>query len=226
MKKNTRIKAIRVSDESQREGALKVVESTYVEEKNWVQIAEDLFPVEDLEDPTLSWFYATLDGKPAGVLRVDYAPSLEPYLEHGDVVFEIPIDVEAFIKTHRIADIGRFAVVPEHRRQIRVALALMNAATYDTVQRGYTHYVTDIFEGEQHSPYLFHTRVMGFVPVASRSGGELNCNNRRITLLMDLEKSYNRLKKTNHRLFDVLTDGWDEAMHERFQPVTSAGLML
>ena len=224
MKKNTQIKAIRVSNEMQREGALEVIESTYVQEKHWVRAAEELFPSKDLTDPTLSWFLAFVDEVPAGILRVDYAPSLEPYLDHGDVVLEIPIDVEAFIKTHRIADIGRFAVVPTYRRQIRVALALMNSATYDTVQRSYTHYVTDIFEGEQHSPYLFHTRVMGFVPVASRSEGELNCKHRRITLLMDLAKSYNQLKKANHRLFDILTEGWDEEMHERFEPLTSANV--
>ena len=90
---------------------------------------------------------------------------------------------------------------------------------YDTVKRGYSHYVTDIFEGEEHSPYLFHTRVMGFMPVATRSEGELNCAHRRITLLMDLEKSYHRLKAENHRLFDTLTAKWDADMHNRFAPV-------
>ena len=226
MKKKSQINAVRVSDEKHRQYALEVAQATYVKEKQWVQTAEELFPASDLKDTTLSWFLATVDGVPAGILRVDYAPSLEPYLEYGDVVFEIPIDVEAFIKTNRIADIGRFAVVPSYRRQMRVALALMNAATYDTVRRDYTHYVTDIFEGEAHSPYLFHTRVMGFVPVASRSEGELNCKHRRITLLMDLAKSYTELKKENHRLFDILTDGWDEAMHDRFTPVSSADAVL
>ena len=219
MRKNSHIHAVRVEHEAQRQDALDVIQATYVREKQWVGTAEELFRADELTDPTLSWFLAYDGDKPAGMLRVNYAPSLDEYLEYGDVEIKIPVDVKSFIRTNLIADIGRFAVIPAYRRQIRVALALMSAATYDTVQRGYSHYVTDIFEGEEHSPYLFHTRVMGFVPVASRSEGELNCSHRRITLLMDLAKSYHRLKQQNHRLFDTLTAGWDASMHERFSPV-------
>ena len=129
MRKKSHIHAIRVHQEAQRQEALEIVQATYVQEKQWVGAAEDLFGADELSDPTLSWFLAYVDEQPAGMLRVNYAPSLDEYLEHGDVEIKIPIDVEAFIRTHLIADIGRFAVVPAFRRQIRVALALMSAAT-------------------------------------------------------------------------------------------------
>ena len=49
------------------------------------------------------------------------------------------IDVEKFLRQHRIAEVGRFAVVPEHRGNLMLAAALMRSATEEMVTRGYTH---------------------------------------------------------------------------------------
>ena len=66
-----------------------------------------------------------------------------------------------------------------HRRRPRVALRLMGAAVRELVLRGYTHLVTDVFEGERHSPLDFHVRVLGAraaagpsaVPAITRAAG-------------------------------------------------------
>jgi len=63
------------------------------------------------------------------------------------------------------------------------------------VTRGYTHVITDVFEDDPHSPLGFHTRVMGFRPVGTHDHGDLNCKNRRITLLLDLKSSSQRLRR-------------------------------
>ena len=107
------------------------------------------------------------------------------------------------------------AVLPQHRKNHYIAAALMRAAVRDTLERGYTHYVTDIFEGEKHSPYLFHTRVMGFEPVATHDVGELNCPHRRVTMVLDLPAAYRRLKRTGGWLFRYLTADWSESLHRR-----------
>ena len=81
--------------------------------------------------------------------------------------------------------------------------------------RGVTTALTDIFEGEQHSPYLFHTRVMGFEPVATHDEIELNCPNRRVTMVLDLQAAYRRLRRSGGWLFRYLTADWSEALHRR-----------
>ncbi|MEZ0302758.1 MAG: hypothetical protein ACAH24_11960, partial [Hyphomicrobiaceae bacterium] len=125
------------------------------------------------------------------------------------------IDLESFIRQHRIAEVGRFAVVAEHRSNVLVAAALMRAATEEMVARGYTHVITDVFEDDTHSPLGFHTRVMGFIPVATHEHGELNCKSRRITLVLDLKSSYLRLKARGNWVYRYLTAHWPDAMHQR-----------
>jgi hypothetical protein len=95
---------------------------------------------------------------------------------------------------NQIAEVGRFAVLAEHRGNVLLAAALMRAATEEMVDKGYTHVITDVFEDDTHSPLGFYTRVMGFLPVATHDHGELNCKSRRITLVLDLKSSYRRLK--------------------------------
>ncbi len=97
-----------------------------------------------------------------------------------------------------------------------LAAALMRAATEDMVELGYTHLITDVFEDDVHSPLGFHTRVMGFLPVATHDHGELNCASRRITLVLDLKSSYQRLKARGNWLYRYLTRDWDDALHRRF----------
>jgi hypothetical protein len=119
-----------------------------------------------------------------------------------------------FVLQRRIAEIGRFAVVPRYRRRIMMAAELMRVATAEVVVRRYTHFVTDVFEDDPHSPYGFRTRVMGFHPVATHDVGELHCRSRRITMVLDLRAAYFRLKARGNWMYRYLTGQWDESLHE------------
>jgi len=149
------------------------------------------------------------------VLRVLYDPPYLQYAAYGLKLLDPSLRVEEFIRDNRIAEVGRFAVQPEFRGQFMVAAALMRSATEETVARGYTHLVTDVFEDDPHTPYHFHTRVLGFLPVATHDVGELHCRSRRITMLLDLNAAYERLNKGGSWLFRYLTSGWDQALHRR-----------
>ena len=212
-----RVLVKRIHTESDRADAIVVLKATYAAEKNWVADADKMFERDDLTNEQVSWFVAYRDGVPVGVLRILYEPPLGLYKEYGFKMLVDGLDIDAFIKNNRIAEIGRFAVVPEQRRFPFVAGALMRAASEETVRRGFTHYVTDVFEGEKHSPYEFHTRVMGFTPVATHDVGELNCPNRRITLILDLKQAYHRIKQSKKWVFRLLTDGWDAELHRKME---------
>lgn len=209
-----RLQVIRVATDAQRTLAIEVMRATYKQEKNWITRDEKLFPDDELGNPGVSWFVVLEGGKPVGTLRVLYDLPLDLYKEYGFKTLG-GIDLDEFIKKNRIAEIGRFAVLPEYRRHMVVVGALMREASRETIERGYTHYVTDIFEGEAHSPYNFHTRVLGFEPVATHDTGELNCPNRRITLILDLAAGYTRLRTQGGWLFRFFTDGWPAHIHER-----------
>jgi 1-acyl-sn-glycerol-3-phosphate acyltransferase len=114
-----------------------------------------------------------------------------------------------------MTEIGRFAIVPRYRRNLLIAVALMRAATRETVECGFTHYITDVFEDDPHSPYHFHTMVMGFDPVATHERGELACASRRITMILDLKAAYQRLRRRKSWIFRSLTKDWDEQLHAR-----------
>jgi hypothetical protein len=200
-----------------RRQALHVLDATYVREKRWVNDAAELFPAGALADDNVSWVLATVDDDPAGVLRVRFDPPLERYREYdfdplGDGG---PLDVDAFVRAHRIAQIGPFAVRPTYRRRFRVVFWLMRVAGAETLAREYTHYVTDVFEDEEHSPYRFHTRVLGFRPVATHEAGEMDCLHRRITLVLNLRDAYERLRDSRNRLYRFLTEGVDAPLFRR-----------
>lgn len=205
----------RVATPAGRELALQVLRSTYQQEKGWVDRVESQLPETDLQQSSLSWFVAQNGHAPVGVLRVHFAPPVEQYRAYGVTLLQRGIDVDRFLRTHRIAEIGRFAVLPRYRRNPLIALALMRAATRETVERGFTHFVTDVFEDDPHSPYRFHTRVMGFAPVATHEAGELRCASRRITLILDLKAAYQRLKRRKSWMFRSLTADWDDRLHQR-----------
>lgn len=212
-----RIHVVRAANADDRLHALQVLKATYREEKNWVKDEAKVFPPEDLRDGQVSWFVVFMDDQPVGVLRVLYDPPLEAYREYGLKQIRPGLDVEDFVRSHRIAEIGRFAVLPEYRKYSVVVVQLMGAASQETVSRGFSHYITDIFEGERHSPYHFHTRVMGFHAVATHDVGELNCPNRRITMILDLKEAYQRLRNSQSWAFRMLTQDWNEEAHKRMQ---------
>lgn len=211
------IHVTRVQSPSDRDLAMQVLKATYREEKNWVADEQKMFSTADLVDGEVTWFVALVDATPVGVVRILYAPPLDLYRQYGFKQIGQGIDVEAFIRNHRIAEIGRFAVLPEYRKYMTVVGALMSSASRETVARGFTHYITDVFEGEKHSPYEFHTRVMGFLPVATHDVGELNCSLRRITLVLDIRAAYQRLRETQPWAFRFLTGNWGEELHQRMQ---------
>jgi hypothetical protein len=207
-------RARRVETEADRQKALEVLRVTYRDEKAWVFDVEPMFLASDLERSNISWFLATKRGKPVGVLRILYNPSLEQYLKYDLKRIDKSLEIEAFIRKGRFAEIGRFAVVPERRNGIAVALSLMRAATREVVLRGYTQLVTDVFENDPHSPFGFHTRVIGFRLVGTHEVGELGFKGRRLTLLLDIKVAYQSLKARGTWFFRVMTKGWTQTMHK------------
>jgi len=205
----------RVADEAGRQQVIEVLRATYLREKRWVSDPETQIPPEDLQCDDISWFIVSRRSRPAGVLRVRYDPPVAAYAKYGFKLLDPNLPVESFLREHRIAEIGRFAVIPRYRRRFMVAAALIRAACAETVERGYTHFITDVFEDEAHSPYGFHTRVMGFYPVATHEVGELNCRNRRITMVLDLKAAYQRLRRRGNWIYRYLTGHWDDALHRR-----------
>lgn len=218
----TKVRAIKVTDEAGRQQALQVLKAIYCQEKNWIGNEVHAFDASDLTNKAVSWFLAFLGDEPAGVLRVLYEPPMELYKAYGFKKLNSNIDIEACIKNCKIAEIGRFAILPSARKNIMIAGQLMRLAVQDTLEHGFTHYITDIFEGEEHSPYQFHTRVMGFIPVATHDVGELNCPNRRITMVLELAECYQRIKKTGGWVFRTLTGDWPKELHERMEAAYQA----
>jgi hypothetical protein len=168
-----------------------------------------MFPENDLARDDISWFIATRRNEPMGVLRVLYEPSIEQYYKYALNPIDTTIAVDDFIKSERIAEVGRFAVIPERRSGV------MRAATREIVSRGFTQLVTDVFENDPHSPFRFHTRIVGFRPVATHEAGELNAKGRRITLLLDIKIAYQTLKSRGTWFFRAMTKDWTEVMHKR-----------
>lgn len=214
MKKFELTRTKRVRTEREREMVLAVLAATYVEEKGWIDEAERLFPIEDLARPDVSWFLAAKRGQPVGVLRVDYDPPLAKYLAYGLKPIVASTDLASLIANERIAEIGRFAVVPERRRSVAVVVSLMYKATHEIVLRGCTQLVTDVFENDPHSPLGFHTRIVGFKPIATHEIGELRHKGRRITLLLNLKLGYCSLRARGNRFFRTMTRGWTASMHD------------
>jgi hypothetical protein len=209
------VKVERITDESGRDAILEVLIATYQKEKKWIADPAHQFSSADIQRHDIAWFMVRFDGRPVGVLRTLYDPPILQYANYGLKLIDRHLDIESFLKHNRIAEVGRFAVVAEHRGNFLLAAALMRAATEEMVVRGYTHVVTDVFEDDPHSPLGFHTRVMGFMPVATHDHGELHCTSRRITLVLDLKSSYLRLKTRGNWVYRYLTAHWPDALHRR-----------
>jgi len=216
MMDDNRIVSQQITNEAGRQAALAVLNSTYLQEKGWVTNSDHQFPAIDLDRDDIAWFIVHLDGRPVGVLRTVFDPPLLQYAKYRLKLLDPRMDVESFLRQHRIAEVGRFAVESEHRGNVMLAAALMRAATQEMVVRGCSHVITDVFEDDPHSPLGFHTRVMGFTPVATHDHGELNCRSRRITLVLDLKSSYQRLKAKGNWVYRYLTARWPDALHRRF----------
>ncbi|MEM8960170.1 MAG: GNAT family N-acetyltransferase [Acidobacteriota bacterium] len=201
-----------ITDEATRDRALEVLEAVYQKEKGWIPDREKLLPREDLTDTEVTWFLAELDDRALGVTRVLYRLPIELYQKYAFDLVDPSIDVEAFLSNNKIAEVGRFAVVPEFRDQILIAATLMRAATKETVERGFTHFITDVFEGDPTTPYHFHQRILGFEVVATHEIGELAHKGRRVTMLLDLKAAYQRMSQKRRWIFRYITEGWGERL--------------
>ncbi len=197
-----------------RQRALTVVEAVYLHEKQWIQNAGTEIPVDAAERQSQSWFMVSVGDEPAGVIRLVYDPPLDMPAEYG-VVLEPDVDLEGLKRRGRFVDIGRFMIVPKYRRNIRVVLRLMRAAILEVVSRGYTHFLTDVFENDPHSPLRFHTQVLGFERIGTHRYGELACASSRILLILDIARAYRRLKERDNKVWKELGEGVYDIMESR-----------
>lgn len=200
------VQTCKITDSQTREQALQVIRTVYLEEKNWIRLAENEIPPCPAQLSDQSWFLATVNGAPAGVIRLAYDPPLQFPAEMG-VTLRQGVDLAAIAAQCRLVEIGRFMIVPQFRKNIRVALRLMNIAIREVVERGYTHFLTDVFESDPHSPLHFHTKILGFEVIGSHLRGELNCSSTRIILTLDILKSYQRLKERKDKIYQEVTAG-------------------
>lgn len=210
----TVIAARKVASREDREDALRVITAVYQHEKSWIADSEAEIPEDPTSQHDRSWFLVTAGGEPAGVIRLVYDPPLEMPAEFG-VTLDPEVDLEGLKRGGRFVDIGRFMIIPRYRRNIRVAMRLMRAAIVEVVERGYSHFLTDVFENDPHSPLGFHTRVLGFERIGMHRTGELSCASVRIILILDIARSYQRLKRRKNKIWKELGEGVREIMEGR-----------
>ncbi len=201
-----RIRTKKITDDETRQQAFKVIEKVYLQEKKWIKSAQDEIPADIGSSKRFSWFLATVNNTPAGVIRLFYDPPLQ-LPENLKLSIKNKVDLEEIIANSRFVEIGRFMILPQYRKKILVALRLMRAAVKEVVERDYTHFITDVFEGEINSPYKFHTQILGFEVIGTHLHGELNCSCTRIILTLDILKAYKRLKERNNKIYKYLTEG-------------------
>jgi len=208
------IVARKILTSADRDRALTVVAAVYEREKRWIADAAGEVPPDAGALADRSWFLVTVNGRPAGIIRLVYDPPLELPAEL-DVRLEPDVDIDSLKRRGRFVDIGRFMIVPRYRRNIRVVLRLMRAAIVEVVERGYTHFLTSVFADDPHSPLGFHTRVLGFERIGSHRTGELACTSIRILLILDIARAYQRLKQRRNRVLLELGDSVRHAMEGR-----------
>ncbi len=196
----------RVLSAEDRRDALEVVEQVFMREKQWIRTAGEQLPEVLEERGRCSWFIARVDGRTAGVLRLMYDPPLELPDEY-DVSLLPGVDMDRMKREGRYVEIGRFMIRERYRKNPRIALRLMRTATREVLERDYTHFITDVFEGEAHSPLNFHTRVLGFEVIGKHLFGDLNCSSTRIILTLDILKVYRRIRNSRSRVYTELTEG-------------------
>lgn len=187
--------------------ALEIFQQVYEQEKGWVGDRMQLFPVEDLNQERVDWLGVRAGDRLVGVVRVLYEIPFELYDTYGFKLTASGLDVARFVRNNRIAEVGRFAVLPSHRREIMAVAMLMREAGRTAIARGFTHFITDVFEDDPNTPHGFHRRVLGFEEVATHDHGELKCSSRRITMLLDLKAAMTRIEGRKGWLFRFFKAG-------------------
>jgi len=206
------LEARKVELSSDADDARKVVQDVYVREKRWLNTATlDAFP----GGASISWFIVRVHGEPAGLLRVVYDPPMN-FPPGYHVELRKDVDWSALVASARVAEVGRFMIIEKHRRNPRVAVELMRTAVREIVERDYTHLVTDVFEGDPHSPYEFHTRVLGFEEIGSHTHGELQSDRKRIILALEIDRAFERMRARSSRFYRTFTEGYRHLLDARF----------
>jgi 1-acyl-sn-glycerol-3-phosphate acyltransferase len=196
----------RITSESDRRDGLSVLAEVYTAEKGWLADVDAEIPPGAAADAGQSWFLARVGRAPAGVLRVAYDPPLELPAE-AEVELEPGVDLGALARAGRFVEVGRLTVRPAFRGRPAVVLDLIRAAVEEIRRRSYTHLLTAVFEDDPHSPYGFHTRVLGFERIGTHRRGELRCASRRILLVLDLDRAVRRLSARRGSRLARLTAG-------------------
>jgi 1-acyl-sn-glycerol-3-phosphate acyltransferase len=209
--RTSRIIASRVASGADLEDAKRVVDEVYVQEKGWMSNAQlDSFPGGE----SISWFLVRVHGEPAGLLRVVYDPPLQFPPEYR-VELAKGVDWAALAAVARVAEVGRFMIRAQFRRNSRIAVELMRVAVREIVERDYSHLITDVFEGDPHSPYDFHTKILGFEEIGSHSHGEMHTDRRRIILALDINQAYLRMRAKGGRFYRSFTEGYRHLLDAR-----------
>jgi len=206
-----------------REDAVMIMEEVFSREKCWIEGAASQLPEELDDNGCVSWFLARVDGEPAGLLRLWYDPPLEMPEEY-EVTLAPGVDVEMLKASGRYVEIGRFMILRKFRRNHRVALRLMRMATREVLERDYTHFITDVFEDDPHSPLNFHTRVLGFEVIGRHLFGDLHCSSARIILTLDILKVYGRIRNSRSRIYRELTEGMASLLERKLVGAGSEGI--
>ena len=181
----------------ERARALDVFQEVYTNEKGWVRDREAILPLSDLDRDEVDWFIALEGDRVVGVTRILYQIPVDLYEKYAFKLTIPGLNVTEFVKNNRIAEVGRFAVLPRHRGHFLVSALLMRATGAAAVARGFSHLITDVFEADPNTPHGFHRRVLGFKEVATHDVGELHCDSRRITMLLDLHEAAERISRKN-----------------------------
>jgi hypothetical protein len=205
------IETVRVLSPAERADAMVVVDEVFCREKNWVADADQEIPEVLHRDDRLSFFLCRVDGEPAGLIRLNYDPPLELPTEL-EVELDPGVDIAAYAVGKRFVEIGRFMIRSRYRRNYKVALRLIRAAVREVAERGYTHFLTDVYDGDPHSPLHFHTRVLGFERIGTHRHGELNANYVRIILVLDIARAYRRLQQGQNRVFREVAAGLESLL--------------
>lgn len=203
------IRTVKVVDVATRAHALSVLDEVYREEKRWLPEVDGEILASTTDAVGVSWFVAYVGDRPAGAVRLGYDPSLELPSE-AEVELDPRVDLGRLARCGRFVEVGRLAISPRQRARTAVVLSLMRAVIAEVVARGYTHLLTAVFEDDPHSPYKFHTRVLGFERIGTHRRGELCCQSRRILLILDIARAYLRMKSSKRKLLSRLVGGFEE----------------
>jgi len=207
-----------------RKAILQVMAEVYQEEKAWIPNLDELFPLTDLQGNSCSWFLSSQGAEPVGAVRVLYDLPIGLYRSYQFHPVEPGFDLLGLVTNHPVAEVGRFAVLAQHRNRFLAAALLMKAAVDDTITRGFTHYITDVFENEATSPLQFHTRVLGFEAIATHDWGEFRCANRRITLMLDIPKAIRQLSRKGGWIYRFICGDWDEKKVDQYLGAASQSM--